>query len=73
VQFESKDILGSNEAGVEIVDVLDDSSSSEEDGDCNSVRAETGSEPVSEHGDFGTGPQPVPEFGEIGVEPPPLF
>jgi len=35
--------------------------------------AETGSEPVSEQGDFGTEPEPVPEFGQVGVEPPSIF
>jgi len=73
VQFEPKAMLGPNEAGIEIVDVLDDSSPTEDDGDSDTVRAETGSEPVSEQGDFGTGPEPVPEFGEVGVEPPPIF
>ena len=56
VQFEPKAMLGPNEAGIEIIDVLDDSSPYEEDGDSDSVGAETGSEPVSKQGDLGTGP-----------------
>ena len=73
VQFEPKAILGPNEAGIKIVDMLDDSSLSEEDEDSDSVRTETGSEPVSEQGDFGTRPETIPEFGEVGVEPPLIF
>jgi len=73
VQFEPTAILGPNEAGIEIVDVLDDSSPPEEDGDSDSVRTETGSEPVSEQGDFRTGPEPVPKLGEVGVDPPLIF
>ena len=37
------------------------------------VREETGSELVSEQGDFETGPEPVPILGEFGVKPPLLF
>ena len=73
VQFEPKAILGSNEAGIEIVDVLDDSCPSEGDGDSDSVRAEIWSKPVSKQGNFGTGPKLVLEFGEVGVEPPLIF
>jgi len=64
VQLGSKAVLGLNEVGFEVLDVLDDSSLSEDDGDSNSVRVETRSKPVSEQGDFGTGLEPVPEFGE---------
>ena len=71
IQFEPKAILGANEAGFEVVDVLDELSPSK--GDSDSVRAETGSEPISEQDEFETGPEPVPEFGEFGVEPPLLF
>jgi len=53
--------------------VLDDSSLSEEDGDSDSVRVETKSEPISNQGGFGIGPEPVLAFGEIGVELPLLF
>jgi len=42
VQSEPKAVLGPNEAHIEVVDVLDDSSPSD------SVRVETGSEAVSE-------------------------
>ena len=73
VQFGSKAVLGPNEVGVDVIDVLDESSPSEDDGDSNIVRAETGSEPVSEMGDLGTGLEPVPEVGEVGVEPPSIF
>ena len=73
VQFEHKAILGPNEPGIEIIDVLNDSSPSEEDGEFDSIRAEIGFEPVSEQGDFGIGTEPVPEFGEVGVEPPLIF
>ena len=34
---------------------------------------ETGSEPVSNQGAFGTGPELVPEIGETGIEPPLVF
>jgi len=71
VQSEPKDVLGPNETHIEVVDVLDESPPSE--GDSDSVRVETGSEPVSEQGEFGTGPEPFLKFGEIGVEPPLLF
>jgi len=71
VQSAPKAVLGPNEAHIEVVDVLDESSASE--GDFDSVRVEIGSEPVSEQGEFGTGPEPIPEFGEIGVEPPLIF
>jgi len=68
-QSEPKGVLGPNEAHVEVVDVLDDSSPSE--GDSDSVMVEIGSEPVSEQGEFGTGPEPIPETGE--AEPPVEF
>jgi len=72
VQSEPKAVLGPNEAHIEVVNVLEESSPSE--GDFDSVKVETGlSEPVFEQGEFGTGPEPVPEFGKIGVEPPLLF
>ena len=71
LQYEPKAVLRRNEAHIEVVDVLDESSPSE--GDSDSFRVETGSEPVSERGEFGTGLEPVPEFGEIEVEPPLLF
>jgi len=67
----SKAVLGPNEARFEVMDVLDESSPSEAEYD--SIREETGSEPVSKQGDFRTGPEPAPEFGEFGVEPPLLF
>jgi len=70
-QFEPKAVLRPNEAHIEVMDVLDESSPSE--GDSYSVRVEIGSELVSEHGEFRTGPEPVPKFGEFGVEPPLLF
>jgi len=71
VQSEPNVVLGPNEAHIEVVDVVDESSPSERDSGL--VRVETGSEPVSERGEFGTGLEPVPEFGEIEVEPPLLF
>jgi len=46
VQSEPKAILGPNEAHIEVVDVLDESSPSE--GDSDSIRVETGSEPIFE-------------------------
>ena len=55
VQFGSKVVLEPHEAGFEVVDVLNDSSAYEDDGDSNTIRAEIGSEPVSEQGDFGQG------------------
>ena len=70
-QSEPKAVLGPNEADIEVVDVLDESSPSE--GDSDSVRVEIESEPISEQREFETGPEPVPEYGEIGVEPPRLF
>ena len=73
VQFRSKTVLGSNETGFDVVDVLDELSPSVDDGDFDMARAETGTEPVSEMGDLGTGPEPVPEVGEVGIEPSPLF
>ena len=42
VQFGSKAVLGPNEAGFDVVDVLDESSPSEDDGDSDMVRAEIG-------------------------------
>ena len=48
VQSEPKAVLGPNEAHIDVVDVLDESSPSE--GDSNSVRVETGSKPISEQG-----------------------
>jgi len=71
LQYEPKAVLRRNEAHIEVVDVLDESSPSE--GDSDSFRVETGSEPVFKQGEFGTGPEHVPEFGEIGVEPPIIF
>jgi len=71
VQSEPKVVLGPNEAHIEVVDVLDESSPSV--GDSDSVRVEIGFEAVSEQGEFRTVPEPVPEFGEIGVESPALF
>jgi len=71
VQFEPKAVLGPNETRIEVVDVLDESSPSA--GDSDSVRVETGSEPVSEQDEFRTGLEPVPKFGEIGVDPSLLF
>jgi len=71
VQSEPKVVLGPNEAHIKVVDVLDESSPSE--GDSDSVRAERGSEPVPEQGEFGIGLEPIPEFGEIGVEQPLMF
>jgi len=73
VQFGSKAVLEPNEAGFEVVDVLNDSSAYEDDGDSDTIRAETGSEPVSEQGDLGTGFEPLPEIGEVRVEPSPIF
>ena len=73
MQFGSKAVLGSNETGFDVVDVLDESSPSVNDGDFDMARAETGIEPVSEIGDLGIGPKPIPEVGEVGIEPPPLF
>jgi len=46
VKSEPKAVLGPNEAHIEVVDVLDESSPFE--GDSDSVREETGSEPLSE-------------------------
>ena len=46
---------------------MDDSSPSE--GDSDSVMVETGYEPVSNQGEFGTGPELVPEIGGTGIEP----
>jgi len=73
VQFGSKAVLGPNEADFDVVDVLDESSPSENDGDSDTVRIETEPEPISKMGDLGIGPEPVPEVGEVGVEPPPLI
>jgi len=73
VQFGSKAVLGPNETGFDAVDVLDESSSSEDDGDSDMGRAETGPEPISEIGDLGTRPEPVPEVGKSGVQPPSVF
>jgi len=73
VQLGSKAVLGLNETGFDVVDVLDESPPSEDDGDSDIARAETGPEPVSEIGDLGTGPEPVLEVGESGVEPPFVF
>ena len=53
--------------------MLDESFPSEDDGDSDTVRAETGIEPISELGDLGTGPKPVPGVDEVGVEPPSIF
>ena len=60
VQFGSKAVLGPNEAGFEVVDVLDESSPSEDNEDSDTVRAEIG-------------PKTVPGVGEVGVEPPSIF
>jgi len=73
VQFGSKAVLRPSEAGFVVVDVLDESSPSEDDGDSNTVRAETGPELVSEMSDLGTWPEPVPEISESGVELPSVF
>ena len=73
VQFGSKAVLGLNETGFDVVDVQDESSPSEDEGDSDMARAKTGSEPVSEIGDLGTRSEPVPEVGESEVEPPPVF
>ena len=62
VQSESKGVLGPSEAHVKVVDVLDDLSPSE--GDSDSVTVKTGSEPVSEQGEFGTGSEPILEIGK---------
>ena len=43
VQFGSKAVLGPNEVGFEVVDVLDESSPSEDNGDSDTVRAKIGS------------------------------
>ena len=73
VQFESKAVLGSNEAGLDVIDVLDESSPSKDNGDFDMARAEIGPQPISEMGDLGIGPEPVPEVGEVGVEPSSVF
>jgi len=73
VQFGSKAILGPNEAGFDVVDVLDESFPSEDDGHSDTVRVKIGPEPVSEMGDLGIGPEPVPKVSEAGVEPPSVF
>ena len=73
MQFKSKAVLRSNETGFDIVDVLDESSPLEYDGDFDMAGAETGLEPVSAMGDLGTGSEPVPEAGFSEVEPPPVF
>jgi len=73
VQFESKAVLGSNEAGLDVIDVLDESSPSKDNGDFDMARAEIGPQPISEMGDLGIGPEPVPGVGEVGVEPPSIF
>jgi len=70
-QSEPKGVLGPSEAHVEVVDVLDDSSPSEEDFD--SVMVEIGSESISDQGEFGTEPEPVPKIGETGIEPQLVF
>ena len=71
VQFGSMVILGANEVGLDMVDVLDESSPSEDDGYSDTVRADIGPEPVFVMGDLGTGPEPVPEVS--GVGPPSIF
>jgi len=53
VQFGSKAVLGPNEAGFHVVNVLDESSPSEDDGDSDTTRAETRPKPVSEMNDLG--------------------
>ena len=73
MQFGSKAVLGPNEAGFDVVDVLDESSLSEDDGDFDTIRVKTGPEPVSEMGDLGTGPEPIPGVDEVEVEPPSVF
>jgi len=73
LQFGSKVVLGPNEAGFDVVDILDESSSSKDDGDSGTIRAEIGPEPISELSDLGARPEPVPKVGEAGVEPPSLF
>jgi len=73
VKFGSKAVFGLNETGIDVVDVLDESSPSEDDGDFDTARAETGTEPISEMGDLGTGSEPVPKAVESEVEPPPVF
>jgi len=64
VQFGSKAVLGLNETGFDVVNVLDELSPLEDDGDSDMARAETGPEPISEIGDLGTGSEPVPKVGE---------
>ena len=54
VQFRSKTVLGSNETGFDVVDVLDELSPSVDDGDFDMARAETGTEPI-----FDVGTEPV--------------
>jgi len=66
-QSQPKGVLGPNEAHVKVVDVLDDSSSSE--GDSDSVVVEIGSELVSDQSEFGTGSEPIPEIGETRIKP----
>ena len=73
VQFGSKAVLGPNEAGFDVVNVLDKSSPSEDDRDSDTIRAETWPEPISEMDELGTRLEPVPEVGEVGVEPPSVF
>jgi len=70
-QAEPKGALGPSELHIEVVNVVDDSSPSEEDSD--SVMTETGSEPVSNQIEFGTRSEPVPEIGETRIEPPLVF
>jgi len=73
VQFGSKAVLRPNETGFDVVNVLDESSPWENDGDSDMASVEIGPEPISAVDDLETGPEPVPEAGESDVEPPPIF